>query len=217
MWVLVDFFFCVLFSFLHRFVFASTDPAPVLEASHSLEERLQQLQSSAPDSEALVREISGHWRKHLDCLEEKGQSKSFMSGSVPGAASAQTQHWEPQEQSCWVLGHIPALSETMAGVFIHTEPTEQGPADAAVTEETSKSSSPAFLMTPSSTSAPGAPGSPQQNHQDRAEDRRWEPETSYEHTGFMATTMFFFTLMWQLLLSDPVGFIFFSVCFNLIF
>lgn len=42
------------------------DPAPVLEASHTLEGRLQQLQSSAPDSEALVREISGHWRKHLE-------------------------------------------------------------------------------------------------------------------------------------------------------
>lgn len=59
---------------MHRFVFVSlsffaTDPAPVLEASHSLEERLQKLQSSAPGSEALVREISGHWKKHL----EKGQ------------------------------------------------------------------------------------------------------------------------------------------------
>lgn len=42
------------------------DPAPVLEASHTLEGRLQQLQSSAPDTEALVREISGHWRKHLE-------------------------------------------------------------------------------------------------------------------------------------------------------
>uniref|UniRef100_A0A3Q3E2Q8 Homeobox protein cut-like n=1 Tax=Labrus bergylta TaxID=56723 RepID=A0A3Q3E2Q8_9LABR len=47
------------------------DPAPVLEASHSLEGRLQQIQSSAPDSETLVREISGHWKKHLECLEKK--------------------------------------------------------------------------------------------------------------------------------------------------
>ncbi|KAI4884123.1 hypothetical protein NFI96_003522 [Prochilodus magdalenae] len=44
------------------------DPAPVLEASHSLEERLAELQSSSPDSESLVREISGHWRRHLECL-----------------------------------------------------------------------------------------------------------------------------------------------------
>lgn len=55
-------------------VSALTDPAPVLEASHTLEERLQQLQSSAPDSEALVREISGHWKKHLECLEKTGQA-----------------------------------------------------------------------------------------------------------------------------------------------
>lgn len=52
-----------------------TDPAPVLEASHTLEERLQQLQSPAPDSSALVREISGHWKKHLECLERTGQVK----------------------------------------------------------------------------------------------------------------------------------------------
>uniref|UniRef100_A0A3B3E0E5 Homeobox protein cut-like n=1 Tax=Oryzias melastigma TaxID=30732 RepID=A0A3B3E0E5_ORYME len=50
------------------------DPAPVLEASHSLEERLQQLGSSAPDGEALVREISGHWKKHLECLEKTALS-----------------------------------------------------------------------------------------------------------------------------------------------
>lgn len=57
------------------FVSVFTDPAPVLEASHTLEERLQELQSSAPDSEALVREISGHWKKHLECLEKTGQVK----------------------------------------------------------------------------------------------------------------------------------------------
>lgn len=57
------------------FACVSTDPAPLLEASHSLEERLQQLQSSAPDSEALVREITGHWKKHLECLEKTGQPK----------------------------------------------------------------------------------------------------------------------------------------------
>lgn len=57
------------------FVSVSTDPAPVLEASHTLEGRLQQLQSSAPDSEALVREISRHWKKHLESLENTGQDK----------------------------------------------------------------------------------------------------------------------------------------------
>lgn len=66
--------------FLFFFFSFSTDPAPVLEASHTLEGRLQQLQSSAPDSEALVREISGHWKKHLECLEKTGQD---TSGSNP--------------------------------------------------------------------------------------------------------------------------------------
>lgn len=55
----------------------STDPAPVLEASHTLEERLQHLHSLAPDGEALVREISGHWKKHLECLEKTGQAKNI--------------------------------------------------------------------------------------------------------------------------------------------
>ncbi|XP_041084479.1 homeobox protein cut-like 2 isoform X2 [Polyodon spathula] len=41
------------------------DPSPVLEAAHSLEERLQQLQSSDPESRAL-KEISRHWRRHLE-------------------------------------------------------------------------------------------------------------------------------------------------------
>lgn len=53
-----------------------TDPAPVLEASHTLEERLQQLQTLAPDSGALVREISGHWKKNLERLEKTGQTNA---------------------------------------------------------------------------------------------------------------------------------------------
>ena len=53
-----------------------TDPAPVLEASHTLEERLQHLHSKAPDSEALVREISGHWKRHLECLQQTGEGQS---------------------------------------------------------------------------------------------------------------------------------------------
>ncbi|XP_070760522.1 homeobox protein cut-like 2 [Enoplosus armatus] len=116
---------------IYKQLIEAPDPAPVLEASHTLEERLQHLQSSAPDSETLVREISGHWKKHLECLEK-------------------------------------------------TEPSEDGPAvsGAAVTEEAPESSSPASLMTPNSTSAPGAPGSQQQNYQDRAEGRGEEEESA---------------------------------------
>ncbi|XP_073322361.1 homeobox protein cut-like 2 [Pagrus major] len=116
---------------IYKQLIEAPDPAPVLEASHTLEGRLQQLQSSAPDSEALVREISGHWKKHLECLEK-------------------------------------------------TEHSDNGPAvsGAAATEEARESSSPASLMTPNSTPAPGAPGSPQENHQDQAEGHGEEEESA---------------------------------------
>ncbi|XP_068422486.1 homeobox protein cut-like 2 isoform X2 [Clinocottus analis] len=115
---------------VYKQLIEAPDPAPVLEASHTLEGRLQHLHSSAPDSEALVREISGHWKKHLEYLEK-------------------------------------------------TEPSEDSPAvsGAALTEEAPESSSPASLMTPNSTPAPGAPGSPQQNYQDRAENRGEEEQS----------------------------------------
>ncbi|CAJ1068315.1 homeobox protein cut-like 2 isoform X3 [Xyrichtys novacula] len=116
---------------IYKQLIEAPDPAPVLEASHTLEGRLQQLQSSAPDSETLVREISGHWKKHLECLQR-------------------------------------------------TEPSEDGPAapGAVATDEAQNSSSPASLMSPNTTPAPGAPGSPQQNYQDRAEGRGEEEESA---------------------------------------
>nr|XP_046242175.1 homeobox protein cut-like 2 isoform X2 [Scatophagus argus] len=69
---------------IYKQLIEAPDPAPVLEASHTLEGRLQQLQSSAPDSEALVREISGHWKKHLECLEKT--EHSVDGPAVSGAA-----------------------------------------------------------------------------------------------------------------------------------
>ncbi|KAL7828506.1 hypothetical protein SRHO_G00321400 [Serrasalmus rhombeus] len=55
------------------------DPAPVLEASHSLEEHLVELQSSSPDSETLVKEISGHWRRHLECLNAESKEEGTVT------------------------------------------------------------------------------------------------------------------------------------------
>ncbi|XP_024908698.1 homeobox protein cut-like 2 [Cynoglossus semilaevis] len=55
---------------IYKQLIEAPDPAPVLEASHTLEERLQHLHSSAPEGEALVREISRHWKKHLECLKK---------------------------------------------------------------------------------------------------------------------------------------------------
>ncbi|XP_074525864.1 homeobox protein cut-like 2 isoform X2 [Halichoeres trimaculatus] len=69
---------------IYKQLIEAPDPAPVLEASHTLEGRLQQLQSSAPDSEALVREISRHWKKHLESLETTDPSEDgpAVSGAV---------------------------------------------------------------------------------------------------------------------------------------
>ncbi|XP_061841976.1 homeobox protein cut-like 2 isoform X1 [Nerophis lumbriciformis] len=61
---------------IYKQLIEAPDPAPLLEASHTLEKRLQQLQNSTPDSESLVREISVHWRKHLECLETTGPTNN---------------------------------------------------------------------------------------------------------------------------------------------
>lgn len=186
----------------------STDPAPVLEASHTLEGRLQQLQSSAPDGEALVREISGHWKKHLECLEKPGQlrivdireqSHLNANGSFSrrggccctgltvlesgfkclGFQESCGEMWKILTYQVKINRHTCLLIhiDLMPACSFHTECSEDSPAvsGAAATEEAPQSSSPASLMTPNSTPAPGAPGSPQQNYQDRAEGRGWEP------------------------------------------
>uniref|UniRef100_UPI003AAB3E31 homeobox protein cut-like 2 n=1 Tax=Centroberyx gerrardi TaxID=166262 RepID=UPI003AAB3E31 len=78
---------------IYKQLIEAPDPAPLLEATHTLEERLQQLQSSAPDSEALVREISRHWKKHLECLDkteptEEGAAVSGAAVTAEGSASS---------------------------------------------------------------------------------------------------------------------------------
>ncbi|KAM8864940.1 homeobox protein cut-like 2 [Synchiropus picturatus] len=60
---------------IYKQLIEAPDPAPLLEASHTLEERLHELENTTPDSQSLVREISGHWRKHLECLERTGPSE----------------------------------------------------------------------------------------------------------------------------------------------
>ncbi|KAF7657771.1 hypothetical protein LDENG_00022680 [Lucifuga dentata] len=77
---------------IYKQLIEAPDPAPVLEASHTLEERLQQLHSSAPVTEALVREISGHWKKHLECLvktepREEGAAVSGLTAEAPSSRS----------------------------------------------------------------------------------------------------------------------------------
>ncbi|XP_010874586.3 homeobox protein cut-like 2 isoform X2 [Esox lucius] len=77
---------------IYKQLIEAPDPAPLLEATQSLEERLHQLQSLAPDSEALVREISGHWRRHLEYLEKPDdtEEEGTTAASVPRAGDAST-------------------------------------------------------------------------------------------------------------------------------
>ncbi|XP_061586459.1 homeobox protein cut-like 2 isoform X2 [Cololabis saira] len=96
---------------IYKQLIEAPDPAPVLEASQSLEERLQQLQSLAPDGKALVREISGHWKKHLECLkntdslavagaavkEEATESSSPASAMTPNSTPAPGAPGSPQQ------------------------------------------------------------------------------------------------------------------------
>ncbi|KAK0153850.1 Homeobox protein cut-like 2 [Merluccius polli] len=53
---------------IYKQLIEAPDPAPVLEATQTLEQRLQLLQSRAPTN--LVRETSGPWKKHLECLDK---------------------------------------------------------------------------------------------------------------------------------------------------
>ncbi|XP_016898539.1 homeobox protein cut-like 2 isoform X3 [Cynoglossus semilaevis] len=85
---------------IYKQLIEAPDPAPVLEASHTLEERLQHLHSSAPEGEALVREISRHWKKHLECLEkteptEEGPSVTSKDPRSSSPASVMTPNSTP--------------------------------------------------------------------------------------------------------------------------
>ncbi|XP_038043367.1 homeobox protein cut-like 2 isoform X1 [Anas platyrhynchos] len=63
------------------------DPAPVLEAARSLEDRLQQLQRLEPENPPL-KELGRPWKKHLELLGTKEQREGTSPGS--GLAAAET-------------------------------------------------------------------------------------------------------------------------------
>ncbi|XP_036382638.1 homeobox protein cut-like 2 [Megalops cyprinoides] len=72
---------------VYKQLIEAPDPAPVLEATHTLEERLQQLHSSDPGSRPLVVEISRHWRRHLECLAKPDNTEEVPAGVAGGASS----------------------------------------------------------------------------------------------------------------------------------
>ncbi|KAI1900709.1 hypothetical protein AGOR_G00052690 [Albula goreensis] len=71
---------------VYKQLIEAPDPAPVLEATHTLETRLQQLQSSDPDSRPVVVEISKHWRRHLESLAKPDKTE-VEPAPVAGGAS----------------------------------------------------------------------------------------------------------------------------------
>ncbi|XP_072288586.1 homeobox protein cut-like 2 [Eucyclogobius newberryi] len=79
---------------IYKQLIEAPDPAPVLEASHSLEERLQRLHSSAPEGAALVQEISGLWKQHLQCLKHTEDS-AVVPESEPCPSALMTPNSTP--------------------------------------------------------------------------------------------------------------------------
>ncbi|TSV28420.1 Homeobox protein cut-like 2 [Bagarius yarrelli] len=72
---------------VYKQLIIAPDPSPVLEASCLLEKHLTQLQITSPDSEIPVREISGHWRRHLECLN-RADSLEEIPGSIQSASGS---------------------------------------------------------------------------------------------------------------------------------
>ncbi|KAK3565252.1 hypothetical protein QTP86_001669 [Hemibagrus guttatus] len=77
---------------VYKQLIEAPDPAPLLEASCSLEECLAQLQSSSSDSEFLVKEISGLWRRHLECLNSADSVEKSPESIQRVAGSEQFPH-----------------------------------------------------------------------------------------------------------------------------
>ena len=59
---------------VHRCIPCPADPAPVLEAARSLEDRLQQLQCLEPEPSPL-KDISRPWKKHPELVSTKGNPR----------------------------------------------------------------------------------------------------------------------------------------------
>lgn len=99
----------------HRRVLCPTDPAPVLEAARSLEDRLQQLQRLEPEP-APLKDISRPWKKHLELVGTKGTLRRRLPGRtrvavlaphrVPPHASEHPQDTEGSPQG-WDLARGP--------------------------------------------------------------------------------------------------------------
>uniref|UniRef100_A0A9J8B174 Homeobox protein cut-like n=1 Tax=Cyprinus carpio carpio TaxID=630221 RepID=A0A9J8B174_CYPCA len=74
---------------IYKQLIEAPDPAPLLQAT---QERLAELQRSAPDGDPLVTEISEYWRKHLECLDRAEHTGEGPVSVETGEASSQPHH-----------------------------------------------------------------------------------------------------------------------------
>ncbi|XP_067270559.1 homeobox protein cut-like 2 isoform X1 [Pseudorasbora parva] len=74
---------------IYKQLIEAPDPAPLLEAT---QERLAELQRSAPDGDALVTQISENWRRDLECLDKAEHTEKGSVTVETGEASAQRPH-----------------------------------------------------------------------------------------------------------------------------
>ncbi|KAJ7422700.1 cut like homeobox 2 [Willisornis vidua] len=70
---------------VYKQLLEAPDPAPVLEAARSLEDRLQQLQRLEPDPPAL-RDLSRPWKKHTELVGTKVNYRGLQEAQVTLAA-----------------------------------------------------------------------------------------------------------------------------------
>ncbi|XP_057213580.1 homeobox protein cut-like 2 isoform X4 [Triplophysa rosa] len=67
---------------IYKQLIEAPDPTPLLEATHSLEERLAELQHSGPDGDALISQISAHLTRPLDRAEHTEDSVTIETGEA---------------------------------------------------------------------------------------------------------------------------------------
>ncbi|XP_077079539.1 homeobox protein cut-like 2 isoform X2 [Siphateles boraxobius] len=71
---------------IYKQLIEAPDPAPLLEAT---QERLADLQRSAPEGDALDTETSENWRRHLECLDKAEHTEEGPVTVETGEASTQ--------------------------------------------------------------------------------------------------------------------------------
>ncbi|NXV99974.1 CUX2 protein, partial [Fregetta grallaria] len=102
---------------VYKQLIEAPDPAPVLEAARSLEDRLQQLQRLEPETTPL-KDLSHPWKKHLELVSTKGTPRCRPPHRTRVAAAAVSWRWAAAAWG-WGLGIALGHGELkyMAGAY----------------------------------------------------------------------------------------------------